>query len=194
MLDFLYQTGWGAFTVLLFFQIPFLIVFLYIVFRKSLVDSGPSDTDAKKITRLEWVWMGVVVVLFLAVNITSIQYIPAISTAKAAAAGGDILNVNVTAASWNYDMSEEELVTGRPIRFTAKSADTVHGFAIYHPNGKVLFTMMLIPGASPSSLIYTFKDAGTYTVRCLEYCGISHHQMRDELVVKAAETTTTTTE
>ena len=33
MLDFIYRTGWGAFAVMLLFQIPFLLVFLTLVFR-----------------------------------------------------------------------------------------------------------------------------------------------------------------
>ena len=53
MLDFLYQSAWGAFTIMLFFQIPFLIVFFYIVYRKSHTDPGPSGTDEKRISRIE---------------------------------------------------------------------------------------------------------------------------------------------
>jgi cytochrome c oxidase subunit 2 len=59
----------------------------------------------------------------------------------------------------------------------------VHGFAVYHPDGRVLFTMMLIPGMKPASLVHTFTEAGEYKVRCLEYCGIAHHAMQDRLVV-----------
>lgn len=60
----------------------------------------------------------------------------------------------------------------------------MHSFAVYHPNGRVLFTMMLMPGLSkPTSLIHTFSEPGKYKVRCLEYCGIAHHGMRDELTV-----------
>ncbi len=186
MLDFLYQSGWGAFTVLLFFQIPFVTVFLYIVYRKSFVDSGASDTASKKMTRVETIWMSGVIGIFLLVNIVSIPYFPAISTSQAAKLDKDIQDVDVTAMSWSYEMSEREFVVGRPVRFNAKSSDTVHGFAIYHPNGRILFTMMLIPGVSKSSLIYTFKDPGTYKVRCLEYCGLAHHDMNDELVVTAS--------
>jgi cytochrome c oxidase subunit 2 len=46
---------------------------------------------------------------------------------------------------------------------------------------------MLIPGMAPSSLIHTFTEPGTYTVRCLEYCGIAHHAMRDHLIVASSE-------
>ena len=84
MLDFLYQSAWGAFTIMLFFQIPFLIVFFYIVYRKTHTDSGPSGTDEKRISRVEGLWITLVVALFIAVNAISIKYMPTVSTAQAA--------------------------------------------------------------------------------------------------------------
>ncbi|MCP4229146.1 MAG: hypothetical protein GY771_03230, partial [bacterium] len=151
MIDFLYQTGWGAFSVLLFFQIPFLIGFLYIVFSKAFGNRAPSKSSQKSFSRVEGVWLAVVVILFLAFNIVSIQYIPAISSAKAARSGLTIENVDVEASSWSYNISKQEVAVGQSVRFSAKSTDTVHGFAVYHPNGNVIFTMMLIPGVQPSS-------------------------------------------
>ena len=183
MLDFIYQSGWGAFTVLLLFQLPFLVVFLYVVFTKH----SASDVDDAKINKLKGGWLTLCIALFLIVNLASIKFIPAISTAKAASSGVAAIDVEVAAQSWSYDMSAQEFVAGVPVRFNAKSLDTVHGFAVYHPDGRVLFTMMLVPGVATSSLIYTFKDPGTYKIRCLEYCGIAHHEMSDEIVVTAAD-------
>jgi cytochrome c oxidase subunit II len=31
--------------------------------------------------------------------------------------------------------------------------------------------------------VHTFREPGKYKVRCLEYCGVAHHAMKDELVV-----------
>ncbi len=183
MLDFLYGSGWGAFTILLLFQVPFLLVFLYVVFWKAYFDPNPSGTDERTAARLKGTWLTVVIALFLIVNIASIQYIPAITTANAAASGKDIIDVDVAAVSWSFDISQQEFETGQSVRFTAESTDTVHGFAIYHPSGGVVFTMMLVPGVGPSSLIHTFDEPGTYKVRCLEYCGMAHQEMSDEIIV-----------
>lgn len=184
MLDFIYQTGWGAFSVMLGFQLPFMLFFLYVVFRKSAPNSGSGDAAEGKINVLKNVWMGAVIVLFITVNVFSIQFIPSVYTARAIASGETILDVDVKAESWNYEISNREYVAGTAVRFNVKSVDTVHGFAVYHPNGKILFTMMLVPGVRDSSLIYKFKDPGVYKVRCLEYCGIAHHGMNDEIIVK----------
>lgn len=186
MLNFIYQSGWGAFTVLLLFQIPFLLVFLTVVYRKAYVNTAPSDMTDADVGKWRGRWLGLVIALFLVVNLASIQFIPAIYTAKANASGVAAIDVTVEAQSWSYDMSASEFEVGKPVRFNAKSLDTVHGFAVYHPNGKVLFTMMLVPGVGDSSLTYTFDEPGTYKVRCLEYCGMAHHEMSDEITVTAA--------
>lgn len=184
MLDSMYLSGWGAFAITLFMFIPFMAVFMYIIIKKSAADAGPSTADKSEYKRAEWMWMGLVTVVFVGVNIASIGYMPTVVTANAVASGKDIVQVDVTAESWSFDISETKIEVGKLIRFSGISTDTMHSFAIYHPDGRVLFTMMLMPGLEgPTSLIHTFTEAGTYIVRCLEFCGLSHHEMRDEIVV-----------
>ena len=186
MLDFLFS-GWGAFWMTLFMLVPFAAVFYYVLRRKSVVDATPSATPRAEISRIEAIWLAGVLVLFVGVNLASLKYMPTLATAHAATTRTDIQQVDLTATSWAYDMKVRQVEAGRPVRFSGRSSDTMHGFAVYHPDGRLLFTMMLMPGlAKPTSLIHTFKDPGRYTVRCLEYCGIAHHTMRDELVVVAA--------
>ena len=185
MLDFLYQGGWGAFTMLLLLEIPFVTVFLYVVFRKSFTDSGPSDTKAGKMARLEGIWIASVVVIFVTINVASIKYMPTVQAAQIDEQ--NVKQVEVTARSWSYDISDRVFQVGQPVRFSVKSADTMHGFAVYHPDGRLLFTTMLVPGLDKAtSVVHTFTEPGKYKVRCLEYCGIAHHAMQDELTVVAS--------
>lgn len=182
MLDFLYQNGWGAFTTLLFLQIPFVTVFMYIVLRKTYIDTGPSTTKKSTLARMEGLWVGFVIVVFVAINVASIQYMPTVKAAQIDPESAQ--QVDVTAISWAYDISDREFEVGQTVRFSIKSADTMHGFAVYHPDGRILFTTMLVPGLNNATSIYhTFTEPGKYKVRCLEYCGIAHHQMKDELIV-----------
>jgi cytochrome c oxidase subunit 2 len=186
MLDFLFS-GWGAFWMTLFMLVPFAAVFYYVVRRKSIVDPTPEATARSKISQVEVAWLAFVLVVFVGVNLASLKYMPTLATAHAATTRTDIQNVDLTATSWAYDLSSRRVEAGRPVRFSGRSSDTMHGFAIYHPDGRMLFTMMLMPGLSkPTSLIHTFRDPGTYKVRCLEYCGVAHHAMRDEIVVVAS--------
>ncbi|MBE7417856.1 MAG: hypothetical protein HS128_08865 [Ideonella sp.] len=184
MLDFLFS-GWGAFWMTLFMLLPFAAVFYYIVRRKSVVDPSPAAAARAQISRVEVGWIGLVLLVFVGVNLASLKYMPTLRTAHANTRT-DIQNVDLTATSWAFDISSRRVEAGRPVRFSGRSNDTMHGFAIYHPDGRMLFTMMLMPGLTkPTSLIHTFDEAGTYKVRCLEYCGIAHHTMRDEIVVVA---------
>lgn len=186
MLESFYLTGWGAFGMVLFMLLPFAAVFFYIVFKKSLGDSSPSKAPKSAYARMEYMWVGFVAFVFIAVNVAGIDFMHTVSSAKAATNATEIVKVDVTAQSWSFDISEQTIKVGQTVQFSGKSLDTMHGFAIYHPNGKVLFTMMLMPGMpDPTVLNHIFKDPGTYIVRCLEYCGANHHDMTDEIVVMA---------
>lgn len=185
MIDFLYTSAWGAFITMLLFQIPFLIVFYRIVNKKAFVDSEPGKTAAGKYSYARYGWLALVVGAFIVVNIASIKYMPTIIEAKAAISG-DVRNVNVTARSWAFEISDKdkEYKVGETVRFLAKSEDTVHSFALIHPDGSQIFTMMLVPGAGvDSAMVHTFTEPGEYTVRCLEFCGAAHHAMKSTLTV-----------
>jgi cytochrome c oxidase subunit 2 len=183
MMDFLF-TGWGAFWMTLFMLVPFAAMFFYVVYRKCVVDPGRSRTEPRTMSRVEGYWLTFVFIVFAGVNLASLKYMPTIASAHAATTRTDIQQIDLSAKSWAYDISGREIEVGRPVRFSGRSLDTMHSFAVYHPDGRMLFTMMLMPGLSkPTSLIHTFKEPGTYKVRCLEYCGIAHHGMRDELTV-----------
>ncbi len=183
MIEFLYTNAWGAFIVLLMFQIPFLIVFFHIVNKKAFTDSAPSNTKPEKYSVYRYGWFALVLVVFVVVNSASIKYMPTVVEANAAT-DKNVRDVEVTALSWAFQFSEREFKVGETVRFKAKSTDTVHSFALHHPDGHLLFTMMLIPGAgTESALVHTFAEPGEYTVRCLEYCGIAHHAMKNTFTV-----------
>ena len=182
MLDYVY-TGWGAFWVTMFMFVPFALMAYWVIRRKSLVDTGPSGLQPGEFAPLEGIWLTFVFIFFVVANLASLKYIPW-SAASAATGGEPVVNVDFTAKSWAYDISNRQIEVGKPVRFSGRASDTQHGFAVYHPDGRVLFTMLMMPGTTkPTSVVYTFKEPGKYTVRCLEYCGIAHHAMVDELTV-----------
>ena len=183
MIELLYTSAWGAFVFMLMLQIPFVIVFFHIVNKKAFADSEPSETRASKYSYLKYSWILIAVGAFIVVNVASIKYMPTIVEAKTAAST-DVKNVQIKARSWLFEISEREFEVGQTVRFLAESADTMHSFALYHPNGSLLFTMMLMPGTgTESALVHTFDEPGEYTVRCLEYCGIAHHAMKNTITV-----------
>lgn len=183
MLDSLF-TGWGAFWTTMFMFVPFTLMGYYVIHRKSVVDPGPGRTPKSELSRLEGVWLTVVFVFFVGVNLASLKFMPLIAAANAAQSSTPPLEIDFTAKSWAYEISNRQIEAGKPVRFSGRSTDTQHGFAVYHPDGRVLFTMLMMPGtAKPTTVMHTFKEPGKYKVRCLEYCGVAHHAMQDELTV-----------
>jgi len=177
-------TGWGAFWTTMFMFVPFVLMGYYVIHRKSVTDPGPGGTPRNQLSRLEGIWLTVVFVFFVGVNLASLRFIPMIAAANAATGGKPLQEIEFTAKSWNYEISRRQIEADRPVRFSGRAGDTQHGFAVYHPDGRMLFTMLMMPNTTkPTTIVHTFTEPGTYKVRCLEYCGIGHHAMQDELVV-----------
>lgn len=70
-----------------------------------------------------------------------------------------------------------------PVVFDVTAADVNHGFAVYDPADQLIGQVQAMPGYD-NHLQLTFTQAGMYTVRCLEYCGIGHDVMRTTFEVK----------
>ncbi|MGH8398855.1 MAG: cytochrome oxidase [Gammaproteobacteria bacterium] len=92
--------------------------------------------------------------------------------------------VNVIGHQWSWELSTTQIEAGVPIEFRVTSADVNHGFAIYAPDGRIVTQTQAMPGYT-NKILYTFDQPGTYTIRCLEYCGLAHHVMTAELNVVA---------
>lgn len=91
--------------------------------------------------------------------------------------------VDVEAIQFGWDISETEFEVGQPIEFHVTSADVNHGFGIYVEDRKLVAQTQAMPGYT-NKVFITFDKPGTYEVLCLEYCGLAHHLMVGEIVVK----------
>ncbi len=77
---------------------------------------------------------------------------------------------------------------GETVKFVAHSIDVNHGFGILKSSKSMdspLMQMQVVPGFD-NIFYYTFKNPGTYTIRCLEYCGWNHPYMVSQITVEAA--------
>ena len=86
------------------------------------------------------------------------------------------LDVQLQAQQWAWVMEPEVLPVGRPIRFNVTSIDVNHDFAIYDAAGRIIGQVQAMPGFT-NHLIVRFDRPGTYWIRCLELCGLQHHNM-----------------
>ncbi len=99
-----------------------------------------------------------------------------------ASAPEDALTITATGNQWSWDFSAQELPAGKPVVFAVTASDVNHGFGIYDESGAILFQTQAMPGYV-NKVRYTFDKPGVYRVLCMEYCGLSHHDMIGELRV-----------
>ena len=90
--------------------------------------------------------------------------------------GDNEYSLSIVASAFDYDVGEDDKVVeipkGATVHISATTTDVIHGFEIAGTNAN----MMLEPGYV-STYTNTFKNAGTYTLVCNEYCGVGHHLM-----------------
>ena len=94
--------------------------------------------------------------------------------------------VDEVGRQWSWQMTPTTVKAGSVVEFRVTSDDVNHGFAIYAPDGLIVTQTQAMPGYT-NKLLHTFKEPGTYTVQCLEYCGLGHAPMKTTLQVVAAK-------
>lgn len=93
--------------------------------------------------------------------------------------------VEVVGRQWSWQLTPATVQAGKVVEFRVTSDDVNHGFAIYAPDGRIVTQTQAMPGYT-NKLLYTFDRVGTYTIQCLEYCGLGHAPMKTSLDVVAA--------
>lgn len=93
--------------------------------------------------------------------------------------------VDVVGRMWSWQIEPATIQAGRSVEFRVTSGDVNHGFAVYAPDGRIVAQTQAMPGYT-NKLRYTFDAPGTYTVQCLEFCGIGHVPMAAAIEVVAA--------
>ena len=139
-----------------------------------------SEVDAEKLAHRERAWLGVVIVILTGLLFGTIFFIP-----WARSADGDEQVVRVEAVQFGWTIEPGTVVADRPVEFVLTSPDVNHGFGVYDERDRLVFQVQVMPGQEQRAL-YTFRDPGTYTILCLEFCGVGHHLMRSQLTVAPA--------
>jgi heme/copper-type cytochrome/quinol oxidase subunit 2 len=104
--------------------------------------------------------------------------------------GNNSSNTGTTSFVGERNASTEpvKIKVGETVKFIAHSLDVNHGFGILRSSKSMdspLIQMQVVPGYD-NIFYYTFKKAGTYTIRCLEYCGWNHPYMISQITVYAS--------
>ncbi|GAC1344929.1 MAG: hypothetical protein NVSMB27_06480 [Ktedonobacteraceae bacterium] len=113
---------------------------------------------------------------------------------ETAAVASNTLVVRVTAQQWlwsfdypQYGASSQsqviELPVNRPVQFIVTSEDVLHGFSIRALGVRVDAN----PGEMTTTPIVTPTQMGSYTVNCVELCGLYHSYMFEAVNVVSAD-------
>lgn len=157
-----------------------LIALVAAAFLAVVTTSGdhPSDAGASANTeRLRGNLFWLLVTMGVVVTFVSLRPWPHSTTAI----GGSAV-INATGSMWSWDIDQKVVPADTPIIFRVTSKDVNHGFAVVDAGGTLLFQTQGMPGYI-NQVQYSFSTPGTYQVLCLEYCGLAHHSMRDEIKV-----------
>jgi cytochrome c oxidase subunit 2 len=187
--------------VFIFVLVEGLIVFAAIRYRARRREEAPVQIHGN--TRLEIVWTIIPALLLFFIGVPTIQGIFTL----AAKPRGDVLNVRVVAHQWwwEFEYPDQRIVTanelhipvGRPVFVRlevqetaggqeqfgiAPAAPVIHSFWVPRLGGK----QDMIPGRV-NTLTLQADEPGTYFGQCVEFCGISHANMRLRVIAQTAE-------
>jgi cytochrome c oxidase subunit 2 len=179
-----------AFAVFLVSTAIILAVF-GIVARSTGVRRDVDYARANRLRLLFFVSLGVILLVFLVLTLPSLPYpVEASTPERIVQAVGKQYTWSLTEGtaptleSWDTAYSPSATVPlGAVVEFRVTTLDVNHGFSLYTPDGRLMAQTQAMPGYV-NRLRVRFDRPGTYTVLCLEFCGMSHHRMRGLVEVR----------
>ena len=162
-----------------------MLFFLSLRYRRRTAERAPMAgqvLDHVQTKRLEYLWMGIPLAIFLGIFWWGAKLYAAISEAPA-----DALTVYVVGKRWMWktqhlggqrEINELHVPLGQPVKLVMTSEDVIHSF--YVPAFRVKAD--LLPG-SYSSMWFEATKLGEFHLFCAEYCGTKHSGMIGRIVV-----------
>lgn len=162
----------------LFFIFLIAIVFLWVGFGAST--KKDYEPIVKKWYKVRSIYGVLLIVFMLVVTIYTLRELP--FNKPSHVEGADVVEVDVKALQFGYEMEQKEFQVGETVKFNVTTADVTHGFGIYNPEMELIAQTQAMPEYE-NTIYVTFDEPGTYKVLCLEYCGLAHHLMADEIKI-----------
>ncbi len=158
-------------------------VFIHVVIQAGRAADEAATRQSAHTAEVLRRWLfGVLLLIFLVGSWATLHRFP-IPVQRGPLAAKQV--VDVLGGQWYWTLSVDTVRTGSPVEFRVTSADVNHGFAIYTPSGHIVTQTQAMPGYT-NKVLYTFTQPGTYTVQCLEYCGLGHAPMNTTFQVVTA--------
>lgn len=154
-------------------------MFLFVVLKSK--EKREYAPIVKKWYKARKFYATVLIVSMITVSFYTIRLLP--FNQPVYGEGLDPTVVDVEAFQFGWNMTQTEFKVGEPVEFDVTSRDVNHGIGIYNEDMEIIAQTQAMPEYT-NTIYITFDEPGTYKVLCLEYCGLAHHQMVTEIVVK----------
>ena len=129
--------------------------------------------------RLRRGWLAFLVALLATAVGSSLFFLP---YSSGSSGSGTPIGVKVSAGQFYWSMTPPTVPAGSRVQFDVTSVDVNHGFGIYNPDGQLVGSVQAMPGYH-NKVDLTLNEPGHYTITCLEYCGLKHHEMNRDFQV-----------
>jgi cytochrome c oxidase subunit 2 len=169
--------------VLVFILVEGLIVFAVIKYRRRSDEERPVQIHGN--TKLEVTWT-----IIPAVTLAFVGFFTVKTVFDVARVPKGAMPITVTGHRWwwQYDYpglgittaNELHIPAGRPIVLSVTSVDVIHNFWPPALAGKIY----AIPGRHNQMVMEAYRP-GTFYGQCAEYCGLSHANMRLQIVAQS---------
>ena len=149
-----------------------------IVFRSTRVGFRVRTPRRATLERRESIW-GLIVIAFLVVLLAgTIFQIPY----KDESAANAPQKLSIVGRQFAWTVDPPRVRAGVLTQVVARAVDVNHAVGIYDPDDRLIKQVNVLPGVQQKFTI-TFDKPGTYRLLCLEFCGLDHHLMANDLVV-----------
>ena len=149
-----------------------------IVFRSTRVGFRAEPAEREQLENRESMWGIAVAVFLVSLLLMTIFEIPYSRDKHESAAQ----KMEIVGQQFAWSVDPPHVRAGIRTAVDAHSRDVSHAVGIYNPNGTLIKQINVVPGVTVRFVI-TFSKPGTYKLRCLEFCGIDHHKMENDLKV-----------
>lgn len=164
-----------------------LIAVVFIVVYQSSLNAPEDSSGLKDAKKKRFFFIGILAAVLLILLSMTLPKSPYFLHKDATPAA--VVHVRAEQYSFNFSFTEElsyddlELPAGQVIEFRVRAKDVTHGFGVYNDKYELVTQTQAMPGYV-NILRWVFNEPGTYHVLCLEYCGMSHHNMSSSFIVK----------
>lgn len=151
---------------------------IFIIIRYRARDDGQVPEQVHGNTKLEVGWTIAPAVLLMVVAVPTV----ALNFDLDAREDDAVVNIDVYGQQWWWEFRYDEgVVTANelvfpadtPVNLTLRSRDVIHSFWLPRLNGK----LDVVPGRTHTLAIESFEP-GVFFGQCVEFCGLSHADMR----------------